>query len=326
MMPKIPEPGDYVTLSIQSYSLDLNTSNISYYINGKFYSSGTGEKTLFFQMPKGSYNPIKIDIIAEGFNGGAERKNITIQPASVDLIYEVQNPYRPLFYQGKSVAVSQAKIKFFAFPNFYTKDGKLIDKKTITYTWKVNNNIKLGQSGYGRDTLLINRIRGYPKKTLVEVEARSLDGKIVAVRSINIKPLYPEVEFYFDDGLLPFKFKNVAKSKHIISNTIDNTVVAIPYFFSNINIADVQWKINGTVINLIDNYDNLRMEIIRNEKNLFSTLKLNLNIENNNRILQTANNSIYFSSSDSLKDEYKKQRELDRFNNKQNTNDSFFGL
>jgi hypothetical protein len=133
LVPKNPEPGDFVNLYINSYSSNLDASNISYYVNGKFMNGGTGEKELFFKMPD-SYKPVKIKVFSEEFNGKSDSKEIIIRPASVDLVYEVVDPFRPLFYKGKSAAVSQSKLKFFAFPNFYSKSGKLIDKKTIIYT------------------------------------------------------------------------------------------------------------------------------------------------------------------------------------------------
>jgi hypothetical protein len=133
MTPKNPEPGDYVSLKIFSYSMDLNSSNITYILNGEYKKGGTGVKNFDFKIPNNNNNLINLNITARDFNGKMEKETITIKPVSVDLVYEVVNPYRPLFYKGKSVALSHSKVKFFAFPNFKNSRGRFYDKKTLIY-------------------------------------------------------------------------------------------------------------------------------------------------------------------------------------------------
>ncbi|HIP34220.1 MAG TPA: hypothetical protein EYG89_05830 [Bacteroidia bacterium] len=133
MNPRNPAPGDYVFLNIYSYSTNLDSSNISYIINGELKQGGTGQKNFNFKVPKNN-RALKLQIIAKDFNGKINKKEIIIKPVSVDLIYEVVNPYRPAFYKGKSIATSHAEVKVFAFPNFINTQGKKLDPKSLIYT------------------------------------------------------------------------------------------------------------------------------------------------------------------------------------------------
>jgi hypothetical protein len=133
MTPRNPNPGDYILLEIYSYSIDLDSSNISYIVNDKLVNAGTGLKTFSYKIPKSS-KPFKINIIAKDFYDKVVKKEIVIQPASVDLIYEVVDPYRPIFYKGKSTILSNSKVKFFAFPDFFTPNGGKLSPDTLIYT------------------------------------------------------------------------------------------------------------------------------------------------------------------------------------------------
>ena len=324
--PEYPAPGDFVELRIYSYSFDLDGSKISYFLNKKYYDSGMGKKKIIFQLPY-SYSEFKINIVAEPFSGPYEKKEIIIRPANLDLIYEVQDSYKPLFYKGKSYAVSHSKVKFFAFPDFYTKDGRLIDKKTLIYSWKLNGKIISGKSGYGRDTFIVNRILGYPKKTEVDLTVRTADERTVAERTAIINPVFPKINFYLDDGILPFKYKNVDRDGTLISGQFDTSIIAVPLFFSETKDALKTWRLNGIKINLLDRADPFRMKILRNEKNIFARLPVSLEVLNNNRILQTAKNSISLISTEELKSEFKQKKELEQFNRETGQQgDSFFGL
>jgi hypothetical protein len=46
--PEIPAPGEYVILNVNSPSLRLDSSNISYYINEEKKESGLGKKEFIF--------------------------------------------------------------------------------------------------------------------------------------------------------------------------------------------------------------------------------------------------------------------------------------
>jgi hypothetical protein len=94
-------------------------------------------------------------------------------------------------------------------------------------------------SGYGKDSFELRRILPYPKKTIVEVEAKSLDETIMAIRSIVINPIYPKIDFYIDNGIFPVKFKDIAQSNTLFANSMDTTVIGIPYFMSNLDKAEV---------------------------------------------------------------------------------------
>ncbi len=325
MIPERPEPGDLVFLDIFSYSIDLDSSNILFILNGELKEAGTGKKEFNFQIPDNK-KELKVKIIAKDFNGKIEQREIVIKPASVDLIYEVVNPYRPVFYKGKSTALSHSKVKFFAFPNFFSYGEKRLDSNSLIYTWKVNGNIMSGSSGVGKDTFLIDKVYGVPRETRVEVMVRNLDGGMKALKTIILEPKFSNIDFYLDNKVMPFRFKSVAKS-NLISDYLDSDIVAIPYFFNDIESSKINWIINNNKINLLSWSNPLRMNIIKNEKNILADLNISLTIENEDRALQAANSDIKFYSSESLIERYKKIREKKERQEKiKNSGNNFFGL
>ena len=325
MNPRNPAPGDYVFLNIYSYSTNLDSSNISYIINGELKQGGTGQKNFNFKVPKNN-RALKLQIIAKDFNGKINKKEIIIKPVSVDLIYEVVNPYRPAFYKGKSIATSHAEVKVFAFPNFINAQGKKLDPKSLIYTWKVNKDLQPAKSGLGKSTFHLNKIYGTPRETKVGVTIRSLDGTMVGYKSIIFKPNFTDIDFYVDEKVMPFRFKSVAKPK-IISNFLDSDIVAIPYFFNDLNISNIKWVINNNKINLLSGGDNLRINIVRNKDNAEVELKIRLSIENDNRVLQAANSRVIFKTSKSLVEKYRNFKEEEVRKEKiKNSEGGFFGL
>ena len=132
IIPSNPAPGDYVFLEIYSNSFDLFRSNISYIVNGKLKNGGTGMVNFTYKLPEKN-QLVKIKIIIKQLNGKLYKKEININLTSVDLIYEVDNPYRPPFYKGKSHIISYSKINFFAFPNFLNSKKRKLDPKTLIY-------------------------------------------------------------------------------------------------------------------------------------------------------------------------------------------------
>ena len=87
--------------------------------------------------------------------------------------------------------------------------------------------------------MLIDKIYGTPRKTEVLVEVTSLDGNLKAIKKITIKPDFTKVDFYLDNKIMPFRFKSVAKKGNLISDYLDADIVAIPYFFNDINFSSI---------------------------------------------------------------------------------------
>jgi hypothetical protein len=158
----------------------------------------------------------------------------------------------------------------------------------------------------------------------VEVSVRNLAGGMLASRSVILKPKYSNIDFYIDNKILPFKFKSVAKPS-LISNYLDSDIVAIPYFFNDINNSDIEWILNNNKINLLENGDRLRLNIIRNKDNINVGLNIKLKIINKERILQSAESKVFSVTSKSLRERFNDLIEKERRNTKVEEN-SFFGL
>jgi hypothetical protein len=92
-----------------------------------------GKKNLFFKVPDNVVDVMNIKIAVDEFSGKKIEKNIQLNIAGVDLQYEVMNAFRPPFYLGKSLAISNSSLKFYAFPTFRMSNGAILPPETLIY-------------------------------------------------------------------------------------------------------------------------------------------------------------------------------------------------
>jgi hypothetical protein len=245
--PATPAPNQSVTISLSSYSTDLNGANISWYVNNTLIKSAVGATELVLTTGKaGTGSNIAISIKTE--EGNTVQQNLTIIPADVDLIWEA-NTYTPPFYQGKALYTHQSTITVDAIPTFITPSGAKISADNLLYTWKKNNTVLQDASGYGKQSIqLEDPIPEGP--TVVEVDVSSLDGTITSTKQITIDSVEPQIELYQNDPLLGVMY-NQSLGNELSFNGIEMTVTAVPYFFStndpNQNMS-WNWLLNNTAV------------------------------------------------------------------------------
>ncbi len=86
MIPENPRANQSVSVSVVSYSTDINAASITWKINGRTMLSGTGKKAFSFTV--GSVNnTTTLDIIISTAEGDTIQKSYTIRPVDVDLIW-----------------------------------------------------------------------------------------------------------------------------------------------------------------------------------------------------------------------------------------------
>jgi len=285
IIPNYPRQNEMVFIELSLYTDDLNSAKISWYKDGKLVLEGKGEKNYSFRMGKvGIETNIEIKIAL--LSGSTFSKKFSLTPASVDLVWEA-NSYVPPFYKGKALHTRQGVLKIVAMPEFF-KNGVKIDPKTLIYEWSNQVEAYQSQSGYGKNVLLLNgSLLGRAEE--IEVLVTDRVNNLVADAFIDIAPTSPEVIFYEND---PYYGQIYDRS---IPNTIklkgsEIQILAAPYYFTreNGNGLQYEWRLNGA---LISNLLGSRTAIFKKpEESGYS--KISLSIENQNRILQQANNSL----------------------------------
>lgn len=291
LVPETPGANEKVKVSVNSYSFDLNSSEVSFFIDGEIIKKDIGIKTFYFTT--GDFGEkTNLKIIVKKVSGGIIEENYSIKPAEVDLIYQLKDPYVPFGYKGKSTLLSNSELTVFAFPVLINEKGETIPKKSLIYKWYKNFDIDLENSGFGKSSYKIDRLDAFPRETRISVRVTSLDGKVVAKKSTVLRPQKTKVEFYLLKPGLPFSFKNVA-NPDIFSTNIDAEIRAIPYFMEDTKTEKVKynWQINGRYFTHNKDSDKNKIILANDVNNFAKDIKISLEMVSKNRVLQSLLNT-----------------------------------
>lgn len=287
----IPEnygPNQNVTISLTSFSANLDSVMITWFVNGKNTLSGVGKKSFSITTgASGSSNTVTVKILLPD---GEIEKIIPLNPNTTVLLYQATESHTPPFYKGKALPVLGSEIKVVAMPEI--KNGNtLVNPKNMTYSWRRDYNNEVSGSGYGKNyfTYSDDYLEG---SSTVEVNASTASGQYSSSASINVSTTEPEIFFYKKNKDAGISWENALTDGHLIIN--DEIIVAIPYFISPKYIYHPDlvftWSINNTQVNM----GNFRKNLIplKKQEGVSGKSNLKLEIENKSQIFQTASKEI----------------------------------
>jgi hypothetical protein len=289
LSPENPEANQTVTATAQSYGTDLDSSNITWKVNGKTEKSGSGLKT--FSFTTGSLNSSTLlTIIVKTSQGDTITQNYTITPTAVDLIWQSEG-YTPPFYKGKTLFSHQNKIEFIAVPHINNSNGQEIPAKNLIYKWTKNGVVIGDFSGYGKNTY--TTIGSIISRDLnIEVDISSADGNSAGYASVSVSPIEPSILFYQKDPLYGIQFQKALTETVNLPESGEMEVLATPFYFGTRNIKDSNlsytWSINGQNI---DSDTTQISRVFRKSSGASGTSLISLSIANADKILQFASNS-----------------------------------
>ncbi|MEI6843279.1 MAG: hypothetical protein WCK48_02120 [bacterium] len=285
--PENPKPSSIVTVTLSSYDTDLNSSNITWKINGLTKVSSRGLKTYSFALGD-SGTVTNLDVIIETSGGDVVEKSYTLKPSSVDLLWEAQG-YTPQFYRGKTLFSHQDIIKFIALPHITGSNGQEIPASNLIYTWKKNGTILGDYSGYGMNTYTM--LGSIISRSLnLSVTVSSPDSESVGSATVTVTPIEPSIVFYEKNPLYGIQFQKAFTDTVKLTNTKEISLFAVPYFFgvsdaNNPNLS-YKWSINRVTI---DN-TNTTTQTFRQVDGTNGSSYISLSIDNADKILQSASN------------------------------------
>lgn len=145
-IPANPAPGEAVRLSVQSYSLALDQSIVSWSYNGVLVATGVGRTSITVAAPQGGATGT-ITATASLVGYDPVIASLLLRPASVDILWEAVDSYTPPFFKGKALPITNSIIRVTAIPAHTSP-------KTVSYTWKHNTTNLTNASGVGKSSII----------------------------------------------------------------------------------------------------------------------------------------------------------------------------
>ncbi len=281
-----PGANQSVTVTLQSYSLDLQSSEIDWSLDGKRMKGGIGNNTFTFTTKSiGSPSTVSVTVIPIGVP--QITKTITINPMSVDILWQATDSIVPPLYKGKAMPTSESQIKFVAIPQVQTAGGSLVASSSLIYDWKENYISDQSNSGYGKDFFITAMDYLNPTKD-VSVSVGTRDGGTATDGTVEIKPINPEVLWYASSPLYGPLFSAALGDSYTVAGN-ETSLVAMPYFFSPSNPASnllsYAWQINGTAVDTPTIPNSL---YLHRDSSSTGSATIDLSISNTTKLFQEA--------------------------------------
>jgi hypothetical protein len=241
--PENPAPGDTVTITVQDYQSDINKAKITWVINGKESTKGTGLNKITVTAPA-SGKRVDVMAVIETVEGADIRKVLNIKSGDIDMIWETGG-YTPPLYRGKTQFSYQNYLKVVAFPHFIDSSGKQVKPSQLIYKWKKDGTALQDQSGFGKQSLVI-KADIIPRPFSITVDVSSLDSTAHGVGELIFEATSPAILFYEDSPLYGVFYNKAVGDKILLSNA-EVKIMASPYGFNMNDSLRYEWSINNLI-------------------------------------------------------------------------------
>lgn len=244
--PAFPAPNSSATVRISSYTIDIERSNVSWYINGSLVSEGAGISEI--SVPVGGANSrttVRVQAIEE--NGLLAQGTIFITPTLMSIVWE-SDAYVPPFFTGRKLPGASSKIHA-QVVHTIARNGTRVPDRDIIFKWYRNNSPISSISGRGKSSVTFEGPSLFATETL-SVRAETLDGTIQSATQTILPSIDPFLELYERHPLFGILFHRPISSIDIKETEMDFT--AVPFFARTLAPYDrtliYEWKVNGTDI------------------------------------------------------------------------------
>ena len=242
--PANPKPHEKIKVTLKSFSFDVNSANISWYVNKVLVARGVGEKS--FSISLGEANKtFYIGVDAVSAEGQSFQSSIDVTPHFTPLLMEGVEGYVPPFYEGRALYGESAKVRVVAFP-IVTEGGIPINKKNMVYRWAVNTVPFSESGGYGKNSFIVRQDE-LEAENNVDVTVTSLSGNTSLAERGSIRPYEIEPLFYEYDPLYGVNLSRAYEGA--LSITKPMKIYYAPYNFSySKSTSFFNWSLNGLPI------------------------------------------------------------------------------
>ncbi len=300
LTPNYPGPLEKYSIKLEAYGIDLNLANIVWSVNGKSVLEGRGE-VVYNGVAQSVGVSTNITITITPKDSKQIVKKVTINPQTVDILWEARGVLTPPFYRGKSLPPTQSKARFVAMPNLITTNGSLLDPASLNYNWTQDYSVLGDKSGHGKNYLDYTADI-LSKPVNVQVEAYDSTG-MRAIQDIDLGSFNSAVLMYENNPLYGYMFNDELTNGFDLGTHPETTIAAFPFSYNAINRTsqnlEYVWNINGTQIDVPTSQTNLAF---RNSNNSAGKSMIGVSLTNTNNLLEAsaAQFLINFAKTDSV--------------------------
>jgi len=283
--PSYPKPGESVTVTLSSFTVNLDKAFVVWSVNGEERANGVGKKSFSFNLNTAS-SRTQVSASVTNVAGNTINKNIFINSVDVDVLWEATDSYVPPFYRGKALGVREGNFKIVVIPDMTSSKGR-ISPGNLSYTWKKDGNPQPSTSGFGKDSFVYKNSYLDPSNE-IQVEISDVESKAKTGAKITIPTLLkPEILFYRKDPKLGLLLQQTITDGYTLGEKPE-TIVAVPYFFSpknlNSRILSFNWFTGGESIQP----DKNRNEVTVVAPNGGGGTELKVMVENRSSLFQSS--------------------------------------
>lgn len=243
-----PAPGQEVTLTAESYIINMDSANIVWSAGGQIIASGAGKTSVTVAAPA-SGKELAISVTATAPNGTSLGGSITLGSGSVDIIVEPDGWTPPLF-MGKIPPAYENAVRVVAVPHISDASGREYDPASLVYSWKRNSSVLESGSGYGKQSVVVPG-SDLPQPYMISVSVSTRDGTRNVQGFTTVSPAAPSLAFYADDPLYGPEYNAALGNSVYIGGQRELGVIAAPYGFNvpagGLGGLNLSWLINGAV-------------------------------------------------------------------------------
>ncbi|MFM2374071.1 MAG: hypothetical protein RLZZ234_66, partial [Candidatus Parcubacteria bacterium] len=239
--PQFPVPNSTITVTLTSYGMQTKDATVTWLINGTQDPALNNQRSITIPTGDGA-TPLLVEARVSSLRTGTIAVSRTVTTGAVDIIAEPDTSV-PFTYEGKPLPTSESPVRLIAVPQLY-RQGNIIPKKDILFTWKLNGEILMGGAQRGTDTTTITMPR-YGDAEVV-VLAETSDGARSAQSRITLSPTKPRVVLYETNslyGTLPYSPARFTTTKDELS------VRAMPFYMPKNVLSQgalrYTWQVGG---------------------------------------------------------------------------------
>lgn len=242
VQPQNPAPGDTVTLVVDSYLINVETSLVRWFRDETLVLEGIGKDRYIINTISQKEN-IRVDVVNTQTQERVSQ-NIIINPASVDLLWESTGVYVPPFYKGKASVNIEGGVRFTAIPDVQNRSNTF-------FAWSKDSVDVPNASGVNQNSFSFN-LSTLDSSNVVGVSVFSTAEEYSATASVGVAFEQPKVLFYEQDQNLGVLFNRALPQNWFVSRNSEYIITAVPYFFASTSLENenvgVVWRSGNQVI------------------------------------------------------------------------------